>query len=309
MTCPPEPSPVAGSSGTRGVGHHYRVINGVRLHTVEYGKGPLVLLLHGFPEFWYAWRYQIPALAEAGFRVIAPDLRGYNTSDKPRGVRQYRMTLLVEDVLGLMHAAGAERAVLAGHDWGGVIAWYCAMRHPEAVLGSIILNAPHPQRYVESLRTFRQLRKSWYAGFFQFPWLPEWCLRAGGFARLEHLLRQAPVPPDTFSGDTIRQYRQALSQPGALTAALHYYRSAFRDLLLGTRLPLCRIDSPTLLIWGEQDQYLDISLSTGLEPWVSQLTVERLPDASHWVQAEAPERVNTLMLEFLRTRLMLPGRR
>ena len=282
--------------------HHYVTVNGVRLHYVEYGKGPLVVLLHGFPEYWYAWRYQLPALAEAGFRVVAPDLRGYNLSDKPRGVGQYRLELLAQDVKDLIRALDADSAVVVGHDWGGVIAWHLAMQEPQMVRKLIILNAPHPQRYLEELGNPGQLWRSWYVFLFQLPWLPEWLIRAGGFAGLRYRLRHEPVHADAFDPAMIEAYRQALAQPGALTAAINYYRAGFRSVLSGLPKQVKPIASPTLIIWGEQDRYLGLRLLEDLERWVPELTLERIPDAGHWVQAEAPERVNELILRFIRGR-------
>ena len=281
--------------------HRHAVVNGVRLHYVEYGSGPLVVLLHGFPEFWYAWRHQIPALAAAGYRVIALDQRGYNLSDKPKGVGHYRLEALLGDVLGIIRHAGEQRAVVAGHDWGGAIAWNFAMRHPEAVEKLIVLNAPHPQRFLDEITGFSQLRKSWYMLFFQLPWLPERLLRAGDYAGLANTLRTDPAHPGAFDEADIAHYKQAISQPGALTATINYYRALFRLNPFRYKHSITRIDIPTLLIWGEQDRYLGIRLTEGLEPWVPKLRLERIPDASHWVQAEVPERVNALIVEFLRT--------
>ena len=280
--------------------HRYATVNGVRLHYVEYGKGPLILLLHGFPECWYAWRYQLPALAEAGYRVVAPDLRGYNLSDKPRGVHAYRMECFIGDVKGLIQTLGEDRAVVVGHDWGGVIAWQLAISEPQMVKKLIILNAPHPQRYLEALKTPGQLLRSWYVLFFQLPWLPELMIRSFGFAGLRQRLLNEPVHADAFDEVTVKVYQRALAQPGALTAALNYYRAGFRSLVRGLRPNIQPIEMPTLVIWGEQDRYLGADLLEGLEPWVKDLTVERFADASHWVQAEVPERVNERMLQFLR---------
>jgi pimeloyl-ACP methyl ester carboxylesterase len=280
--------------------HRYATVNGVRLHYVEYGKGPLILLLHGFPECWYAWRYQLPALAQAGFRVVAPDLRGYNLSDKPRGVHAYRMECFIGDVKGLIQTLGEDRAVVVGHDWGGVIAWQLAISEPQMVKKLIILNAPHPQRYLEALKTPGQLLRSWYVLFFQLPWLPELMIRSFGFAGLRQRLLNEPVHADAFDEVTVKVYQRALAQPGALTASLNYYRAGFRSLVRGLRPNIQPIEMPTLVIWGEQDRYLGADLLEGLEPWVKDLTVERFADASHWVQAEVPERVNERMLQFLR---------
>ena len=280
--------------------HRYATVNGVRLHYVEYGKGPLILLLHGFPECWYAWRYQLPALAEAGYRVVAPDLRGYNLSDKPRGVHAYRMECFIGDVKGLIQTLGEDRAIVVGHDWGGVIAWQLAISEPQMVKKLIILNAPHPQRYLEALKTPGQLLRSWYVLFFQLPWFPELMIRSFGFAGLRQRLLNEPVHADAFDEVTVKVYQRALAQPGALTAALNYYRAGFRSLVRGLRPNIQPIEMPTLVIWGEQDRYLGADLLEGLEPWVKDLTVERFADASHWVQAEVPERVNERMLQFLR---------
>ena len=170
--------------------HHQAIVNGVRLHYVEAGEGPLVVLLHGFPEFWYAWRDQIPALAAAGYRVVAPDMRGYNLSEKPPGVTSYRLEHLTADVAALIRQLGAERATVVGHDWGGAVAWQLPVFHPEVVERLAVLNAPHPGALLRELRTLEQLRRSWYIAFFQLPWLPELALRAGDAALLRRMLRQ-----------------------------------------------------------------------------------------------------------------------
>jgi pimeloyl-ACP methyl ester carboxylesterase len=276
--------------------HGHAVVNGVRFHYVEAGTGPLVVLLHGFPEFWYAWRHQISALAAAGFHVVAPDLRGYNQSAKPAGVCSYRMELLVGDVLGLIQRAGAARAVVVGHDWGGVIAWKMAMDHPEVVDRLAILNAPHPAAFQRELRGLRQRLRSLYILFFQLPFLPECLLRAGDYALLERKLRREPVH-GAFSAADIRRYRLALAIPRALTSALNYYRAAWR--FSADTQAIRPIPVPTLIIWGERDRYLGVRLTEGLAPWVPNLRVERLAEASHWVQNDAPQQVNRLLLDFL----------
>jgi len=286
------------ASRSTGVRHGHTVVNGVRLHYVEAGAGPLVVLLHGFPEYWYAWRQQIPALAAAGFHVLAPDLRGYNESAKPAGVHSYRLDVLVGDVLGLIRHAGVSRATVVGHDWGGALAWKLAMDHPEVVERLAVLNAPHPAAFHRELRGPRQWLRSWYILFFQLPFLPECVIRAGDFALLERALRLQPVRRGTFTRDDIRRYKTALAVPRALTSALNYYRAAFRT---STRIwhDIRPISAPTLLIWGERDPYLGVRLTEGLATWVPNLRVERLADASHWVQNDAPDRVNHHLLEFL----------
>ena len=236
--------------------HRYADLAGVRLHYVEAGEGPLVVLLHGFPEFWFSWRFQIPALAAAGFRVVAPDMRGYNLSDKPKGVEGYDLERLARDVERLIGALGEERAVVVGHDWGGIVAWAVAMLHPERVGRLVILNVPHPERFSRGLRTPRQLLKSSYAFFFQIPWLPERVLRAGDFAIVRSVFRNDPVRPGTFGEDDIDRYVEALSRPGTLTAATNFYRALARQTSALARALPRPIEAPVLVIWGERDRFL-----------------------------------------------------
>lgn len=283
--------------------HGEVVVNGVRLHTVEAGEGPLALLLHGFPDFWRTWRFQIPALAAAGFHVVAPDMRGYNLSEKPPGVRAYHIDSLVADTLALLrHFGGAAGGALVGHDWGGVVAWHTASRHPEAVRKLVILNAPHPNRYLETLRQTRTQRaKSWYIGAFQLPWLPEWWLTAAGGRLVEQAVRRSVAQPDSFPPDEALQLRAAVTQPGAARAMLNYYRSlARRTLRRGMRDKPCTVSVPTLLLWGTHDGALDIANADpdALRRWVPDLQVETL-EASHWAHWDAPGRVNARMLRFL----------
>ncbi len=281
------------------VHHRLAQVNGIRLHYVDAGSGPLTVLLHGFPEFWYSWRLQIPALAAAGFRAIAPDQRGYNLSDKPRGVRNYDINFLVDDIAGLIRHLGYEKAIVIGHDWGGGVAWSVAMKHPEMVEKLVILNCPHPAVFARELHTIRQLLISWYMFFFQLPLLPEWAISRDNFASLEQTFRNDPARPDAFSKQDVRRYKQALAQPGALTAGINWYRAAFRRGAGALAAATSRLDMPTLVVWGERDRYLNLRLTRGMEPFVSNLRVERIPEASHWVQVDAAERVNALMLAFL----------
>ena len=279
--------------------HGEATVNGVRLHYVEAGQGPLVILLHGFPEFWYSWRRQIPALAAAGYHVIAPDMRGYNLSEKPPRVRDYRIEILASDVVELICHAGASTATVVGHDWGGAIAWFVPMLFPNVVEKLIILNAPHPLAFLREMKTPAQLLKSSYQFFFQLPTLPEAVIRARDYAMLRSLLRTEPMRCRAFSKADVRRYKEAIAQPGALTAALNYYRAAFRQGPRSMARLSRRIDIPTLLIWGEHDRYLGLNLTRNLEQWVPRLRLERLPDASHWVQNDEPERVSEWMIEFL----------
>lgn len=272
--------------------------NGIRLHVVTAGPetGPLVLLLHGFPEFWYGWRRQIPALAAAGYHVWAPDQRGYNRSDKPRGIAAYGIETLAADVVALIEASGHERVYLVGHDWGAAVAWWVAGTHPERLHKLAILNVPHPAVMQRTVwRNPRQLRKSWYIFFFQLPWLPEWSLRRREFGNLIRALKGSSRP-GTFGPTELAVYRQAWAQPGALTAMLNWYRAAARQQ--GRMKRLGRIQVPTLMIWGVRDMALDRSLA---EPSIALCDEGRLvfwEEATHWVQHEEPETVNRFLLDF-----------
>jgi pimeloyl-ACP methyl ester carboxylesterase len=262
-----------------------------------------VLLLHGFPQSWYQWRHQIPALVEAGFRMVAPDMRGYNLSDKPPGVRAYRVELLARDVERLILACGERTATVVGHDWGAIVAWVAAMRHPGRVERLVILNVPHPARSLDGLLSPGQLLRSSYVFFFQIPRLPEEFIRAGDFALLRSTLRRDPVRPGTFTAGDIERYVEAIARPGALTATLNYYRALLR-YPRETRALLKRIEAPVLVIWGERDRFLSRRLAEPPRLWVPNLlSVERLQDASHWVAEDRPGEVNTLLLAFLRSPL------
>ena len=281
--------------------HRYADLGDVQLHYVEAGKGPLVLLLHGFPQFWYEWRHQIPALVEAGFRVVAPDMRGYNFSDKPPGVRAYRVELLTRDVERLILACGERTAVVVGHDWGAIVAWIAAMRHPGRVGKLAILNVPHPGRFLHGLLSPGQLLRSSYMFFFQIPRLPEEVIRAGDFALLRSVLGRDPVQREAFAAEDIERYIEAMAQPGALTASLNYYRALLRNPG-ETRALLQRVEAPVLVIWGERDRFLSRRLAEPPHLWVPNLVrVKRLPDASHWVAEDRPREVNALLLDFPRS--------
>jgi epoxide hydrolase 4 len=279
----------------------YGVVNGVRLHWVRAGddRGPLVVLLHGFPDFWYGWRHQLPALGGAGYRVVAVDLRGYNLSGRPARVEDYARDVLADDVAALVRRLGAERAAIVGHDWGGVVAWHLATRHPEVVERLAVLNAPHPARYRRLLRRSSQWLRSWYVGFFQLPRVPEWTLRAGGHAALEAVWCAEHARPGAFGARELAAYRAAFAPPGALEAALAYYRALLRHpghVARDRRV----LPHRTLVVWGMRDRSLVAANAEGLERWVPRVRVVRVPDAAHWVMADAPEVVNAALLEHLR---------
>ena len=275
-----------------GVEHFVAHAGNVRLHCAAMGPrdGPLVVLLHGFPECWISWRYQLPALAAAGFRAVAPDLRGYGSSDKPRKVADYRLDLLVGDVTGLISALGRDRADLVGHDWGAHIAWHVAMWRPARVRKLAILNLPHPERMWRGLRTVRQLRKSWYFFFFQLPVLPERFMAA---ERLRNLFRYTPARRAAYDDGDIEAIVAAL---GDRSGPIHYYRAAARH-----RGPRWKpVEAETLIIWGDRDRWLGSELAEPDRGWVPRFQLKRIPSATHWVQADAPDRVNELLLSFLR---------
>ncbi len=282
-----------------GTGTHRRAaVNGIRIHLVEAGIGPPVLLLHGFPEFWYSWRHQLPALAAAGYRAVAQDLRGYNESDKPPGVENYRSSKLVTDVGGLIEQLRAGPAVVVGHDWGGVLAWLLVMRRPDLVRALVVMNAPHPATFLNELPHARQFLRSWYMFFFQLPWFPEALLRFQDFGMLGHTFRARPRHPQAFTPADVRRYKEALAKPGALTAAINYYRAAFR-YRRDAESSLRPVRGPALVIWGDRDSYLNPHVLDGLPRWAPDARLVRIPDASHWVQNDAPEAVNRLLLQFL----------
>ncbi|MBI3966797.1 MAG: alpha/beta hydrolase [Chloroflexi bacterium] len=280
--------------------HRYAHLGDVRLHYVEAGTGPLVLLLHGFPDFWYSWRKQIPNLVQAGFRVVAPDLRGYNLSGKPRDVHRYRAEFLARDVARLIRACGVNRAAVVGHDWGGMAGWQAAMSYPRMVDRLVILNVPHPERFLRGLQTWRQLRKSWYMFFFQLPRVPEAVLRANDFAAIRESLRTDVTRPEAFTEADLDRYVDALARPGALTSALNYYRALFLQSPRQALARLRRIEQPVLVVWGEQDRYVGAELAEPGREWVPSARIVRIEEASHWVHLEFPERVNELIIDFLK---------
>jgi len=279
--------------------HRDIITNGIRMHYVTQGSGPLVVLLHGFPEFWYSWRYQIPFLAEHGYTVVAPDLRGYNDTDKPR--KGYDMPTLLRDIAGLIRGLGQDQAIIVGHDWGGELAWQFAIHYPYMTSRLIVINAPHPSAMRREFRTLKQLRKSWYIFFFQIPWLPEAFLLRNHANEVGRMLHGAALQKAAFPPEVTAKYQEAMSKPGAMTAALNYYRQLFRHLPPPATRENTQVSAPTLLIWGEHDIALGIEMTYGLEQWVDDIEVKRLPDSGHWVQQEQPDKVNQLMLDFLQS--------
>lgn len=274
-------------------------VNGLEFHVVMAGPetGPLVLLLHGFPEFWYGWRKQIPALAAAGYHVWAPDQRGYNRSARPHGVGNYDIDLLARDVVAMIDASGRRQVHLVGHDWGAAVAWWVAGHYPERLASLSILNVPHLRVMQQAVwRNPAQRRRSWYIFYFQLPWLPEQSLRGRDWTNFIRMLKGSSRR-GTFSADDLAAYRQAWSQPGAITGMLNWYRAATRQQhKLGS---LGRIRVPTLMLWGAQDIALGRELAQPSIDLCDDGRLIFLEEASHWVQHEEPARVNHHLLEFL----------
>jgi len=259
-------------------------------------SGELVVLLHGFPENWYSWRHQIPALSQAGFFVVAPDQRGYGLSGK---APPYDTTTLARDVVDLVHALGRERAHLVGHDWGAAVAWIVATDYPDVVDRLAILNVPHPAELMRALLggDRRQLLKSWYAFFFQLPSLPERLLSAAGY-RVMRRAMLGSAKPGTFSERDLAVYLSAWSQPGALRAMLGWYRAAFRPGSLRGRA-YQRIDAPGLILWGERDVALRVELAEASLRWLARGRLVRYPEATHWVHEDLPSEVNRELVAHL----------
>jgi pimeloyl-ACP methyl ester carboxylesterase len=283
---------------TSSLRHTTITTNGVTLHVALAGPqdGPAVILLHGFPEPWFCWRHQIGPLAEAGYRILAPDQRGYNTSDKPARVADYGLDVLAADVIGLIDSTGCADAALVGHDWGGIVAWWVALRHPDRVRRLALLNAPHPVAFRRYLfRHPAQLVRSWYAFAFQLPRLPEFNFRKANWRALVQALRTTSRP-GTFHEDELELYRRAWSEPGAMTAMIHWYRAAMRH-----RPPPAdpRVHVPTLMIWGPGDAFLLPGTAEASLALCDEGRLEWIAEATHWVQHEEPGPVNRLLLKFL----------
>lgn len=284
----------------------YIETNHIQLHVVTDGPadGTPVILLHGFPEFHYGWRKQVPALAEAGFQVITPDQRGYNLSDKPKSVSAYKVETLAKDVLGLFDHYGIQKARLVAHDWGGVVAWHLAIHYPERLEKLAILNAPHPDVMMRFMfESAEQRKKSWYVFFFQIPFFVEWILRKENYRNLVRTI-VGSGRKSTFSRENIEEYRKAWSQPGALSAMLNWYRSIVRGSLknvLRKKQPSeRRVRVRTLLLWGKNDAALSHQMA---QPSIEMCDDGKLiffEKATHWVQHDEADEVNKNLIQFLR---------
>ena len=274
--------------------------NGQTFAVDEAGEGDAVALcLHGFPECRFSWRFQLPALAAAGWRAVAPDGRGYGDSSRPANRDAYRIEHLVADAAALFDALGARRRLLVGHDWGAMVAWSFAIARTRPLDGLVVMNVPHPAVFHRVLRSsWAQRGRSWYIGFSQLPWLPEALLTAGRARAVARAFSGMAVNKAAFPLDVLEHYRRNALRPGAMTAMLNYYRANFAGLSKDAA-PSPAIEVPTLMIWGEEDTALGLELTEGYEPYVADFTLDRLPGVSHWVQQEAPDAVNARLLAWL----------
>jgi len=273
--------------------------DGVRLHAVAAGPkdGPLVILLHGFPEFWYSWRKQIGPLSEAGFRVVAPDQRGDTLSSKLPEIADYAVSNLTADVIFIADQLGAQRFHLAGHDWGAAVAWATALQYPGRLKKLAILNVPHPSVFLRTVRTNpRQMLRSWYMAFFQLPRIPESRFSANHFAEGTKSL-VASSRPGTFTPGDLEQYRKAWSNPGTVTAMINWYRAFFRKR---PALPDPHVHVPTRILWGRRDMFLLAEMAQESVAFCDSAELTYFPEATHWLQHEEPEAVNAALIEHFR---------
>ncbi len=275
-------------------------VNGVSLHVIQAGpvEGPLLILLHGFPEFWYSWQQYIQPLVEAGYRVWVPDQRGYNLSSKPQEIDAYTLDTLAQDIIGLMEVAGRDQARIIGHDWGGTVAWWLAMHAPHRVERAVIINSVHPLVWMQSLHSnHAQFFRSWYLRFFQVPRLPEAVLRRNQWAALAAALTGSSHQ-GAFTEEDLAVYRAAWNQPGAITGMLNWYRAILRQKLKESD---GRVQVPVELIWGAQDRAAGVELAHQSVALCDQGHLELIEEATHWVHHEQPERVEQVIQRFFPT--------
>jgi pimeloyl-ACP methyl ester carboxylesterase len=278
--------------------------SGLHMRIARAGAGPLVIMMHGFPECWYSWRHQMRALSDH-FDCVALEMRGYGETDAPVGVHHYTLDKLVGDAADLIEALGHQRAIVIGHDWGGAVAWATAMMRPDVVERLVVMNCPHPERMNQALRRNpRQMIRSWYMLFFQIPRIPEWILRRRNYQALIRALRDGTIQKNVFTESDFDYFRAAFRRPYSLTAAINYYRGNFRSGFMarpGSNDWIDRkISAPTLLIWGEQDFALGKELTYDMSRLFSgPFEIKYIPDSGHWVQQEKPELVNQYLRDFL----------
>ncbi|HEY9879817.1 MAG TPA: alpha/beta hydrolase [Leptolyngbyaceae cyanobacterium] len=280
--------------------HEYVETNHIRLHYVTQGEGELVILLHSVMEFWYSWRHQLPALSRR-FRVVVPDLRGCNDSEKPNN--GYDLDTLSQDILGLMQSLGYSRAHIVGHAWGGTLAWHLAQKMPGAVYRLAVLNGAHPQQFRRDLiSNLDQLRRSWRLLALQMPGLPEWAIEQNLHQFVNSFFQKQVVRKGAFSAQDVQIYQDALQKPGAIAAALNYYRQLlFLPAWVNSWWsPIDPIEVPTLVLWGEEDTFFSRSLLDNVASLVkAPMRLRQIPQCGHWIQQEVPQTVNRELLRFL----------
>jgi pimeloyl-ACP methyl ester carboxylesterase len=285
--------------------HKYADVNSIRLHYVTVGKGKLIMFLHGFPEFWYEWKHQLTEFGR-DYQAVAPDMRGYNLSSRPVEVEQYRMKYLIEDIRALAEHLGHKKFLLVAHDWGGGVAWPFAIGHPEYLEKLIIINAVHPAAFIRELRDNPAQRKaSQYILVYRTAEAEDILTRDNYAILVDNLLKDG-IEQGYFTEEDKKAYIEAWSQPGALTGGLNYYRAVHlgsftgeSDDILSADPSLFTVKVPTLVIWGEKDRWLLTGNLVGLEKYVPDLTIKRIPDGSHWVIHERPGLVNSYIREFI----------
>lgn len=295
---------MAANTGDLLLHHEFANINGIKMHYVTIGEGPLIVFLHGFPEFWKSWKHQISFFSKK-FKVVALDMRGYGETERPIQVGEYRIEKLARDVTELIDSLGQKKATVVGHDWGGAVAWATAMMNPSFVEKLIVMNAPHPaivQR--NAFRNYAQMQKSWYMFFFLLEKAPEKVLSRNNFELLKHMFEISIKRKDRFSLSDIEEYVSSWSKEGGITGGLNYYRANLNEEFwgnLGESIPFPKIKIPTLQIWAEDDMFLGKELTEGTKEFVvdAPFSLNVIPNCGHWVQQEAPEEVNQIMEEFL----------
>ncbi len=278
--------------------------NGLTFTIDECGEGDnIALCLHGFPESRYSWREQLPLLAAKGWRAVAPDLRGYGGTTRPANKKDYELPNLIADTAALYDALGAKKRLLVAHDWGAIIAWTFAIDKTRPLDGLVIMNVPHPAVFITGLQNgWEQRKKSWYALFFQLPVLPELMMTAKGAKAIGQAFVGMAIDKSRFPQEVLDHYQQNALQPGAMTAMINYYRANTKALAAYGPGLAAKIEVPTVMIWGEEDSALSISLTEGYDPYVTDFTLHRLPNVSHWVQQEAPEKVNEHLAHWLKAK-------
>lgn len=291
---------------TSGIRQRFVEANGLTFELAECDAADgstdrLALCLHGFPELNYSWRFQMPLLAARGWRVWAPNLRGYGASSKPPHRRDYAIPRLLDDIAALIDLSGAKEVMLVAHDWGAIIAWMFAIRRVRPLAKLVIMNVPHPLCGRREIPTWKQLRKSWYIFFFQLPWLPERGLTRNGAAAIKRAFTGMAIDKSRFPPEVTQIYADAAQRPGAIGAMVNYYRALLRNFDFAD-VGDGRVDVPTLMVWGEEDSALGLEMTYGTDAYVAHFELHTLPGVSHWVQQEAPERVNAILGEWLERR-------